>query len=114
MNRLNAGAGALLALTMAVPFAAGRQQQPKQESKKVEGAGCVEAGVEAGCLVLKDIRSGKTFNLIVSEPRPHAGEGIEFTGTLFDGVTTCMQGRAVQVASWEHKDTLKCAPGAKK
>jgi hypothetical protein len=64
--------------------------------------------------MVKDIKSGKVYNILVKDPRPHVGEGIEFSGTLFDGVTMCMQGTAVEVTSWEHKDTLKCGTGEKK
>jgi len=113
MKRSRMTLAAMLAAAISLPFLA-PGQQPKQDAKKVEGAGCVEAGVEAGCLIVKDIKSGKVFNLIVREPRPRVGEGIEFAGMLFGGVTTCMQGTAVQVASWRPKDTLKCAPGAKR
>jgi hypothetical protein len=104
---------AALAVVMVVPLGA-MAQNAKQDGKKVQGAGCVEAGVEAGCLIVKDIKSGKVYNILVKDPRPRVGEGIEFTGTLFDGVTMCMQGTAVEVASWEHKDTLKCGAGEKK
>ncbi len=89
-------------------------QDTKQDAKKVQGAGCVEAGVEAGCLIVKDIKSGKVFNILVKDPRPHAGEGIDFTGTLFEGVTMCMQGTAVQVDHCERDQTLKCGGPEKK
>jgi hypothetical protein len=82
---------------------------PAPEPKQVRAAGCVEAGVEMRCLVLKDVKSGKLYNLLVKEPRPKIGEGIEFTGMPFDGVTYCMQGIAVKVADWTRKDSLKCS-----
>jgi len=81
-------------------------QEPK--AKEVRGEGCVQSGVEARCLVLRDLRSGKLYNLLAKEPRPGVGEGIEFTGVPFEGVTYCMQGAAVEVTAWKHKDSLKC------
>ena len=81
---------------------------PAEKAKEIHGMGCVDPGVEARCLVVKDTKSGTLYNLRVKEPRPGVGEGIEFTGVAFDGVTTCMQGVAVTVTSWTKKDTLKC------
>jgi hypothetical protein len=82
---------------------------PAPETKQVRAEGCVEAGVEMRCLVLKDVKSGKLYNLLVKEPRPNIGDGIEFTGVPFDGVTYCMQGIAVKVTDWTHKDSLQCS-----
>jgi hypothetical protein len=39
------------------------------------------------------------------------GEGIEFTGVPYDGVTMCMQGIPVRVTQWKHKDSLRCPQG---
>jgi hypothetical protein len=96
----------MLAVT-STAFGAGPTEKPKQ----VRAEGCVEAGVEMRCLVLKDMKSGTLYNLLVKEPRPKIGEGIEFTGVPFDGVTYCMQGIAVQVTDWTRKDSLKCIQG---
>lgn len=82
---------------------------PVSESNIVRGEGCVEAGVEMRCLVVKDIKSSKLYNLMVREPQPNVGDGIEFTGVPFDGLTYCMQGIAVKVTDWARKDSLKCS-----
>jgi hypothetical protein len=84
---------------------------PAPEATQVRAQGCVEAGVEASCLEMKDLKSGKLYNLLVKEPRPKVGDGIEFTGVPFDGMTMCMQGAPVQVTTWTRKDSLKCAQG---
>jgi len=81
---------------------------PAPKPKQVHGVGCVEAGVEMRCLVVRDIKNGKLYNLLVKEPLPTVGEGIEFTGAPFDGVTYCMQGNAVKVTEWKSKKELKC------
>ena len=103
---------ALVAITLAgVVVASGVGQAP--ESKEMHAKGCVEPGVEARCLIVKDVKSGKLYNVFIKEPRPAIGDGIEFTAVPCDGVTYCMQGIAVQVTSWVRKDDLKCSPGEK-
>jgi|CZKF01.1.fsa_nt_gi hypothetical protein len=107
MKRVLLAVSAMMLVGATATFGAGSTPDPKQ----VRAVGCVEAGVEMRCLVLKDMKSGKLYNLLVKEPRPKIGDGIEFTGVPFDGVTYCMQGIAVQVTDWTHKDSLKCSQG---
>ena len=99
----------LLAVMAIAGAAAALLAAPAPKPKEIHGMGCVEAGVEAHCLVLKDIKSGMIFNLLVKQPRPAVGEGIEFTGVRHEGPTVCMQGAAIAVTSWIRKETLKCA-----
>lgn len=106
MNRTGVAIAAVAAAALVPWISTGQPTKPA--AKTVEGAGCVEAGVEAGCLIVKDLKSGKVFNLIVKAPQPAVGEGIEFRGTLFSGVTACMQGTAVEVTNWEPKASLNC------
>jgi hypothetical protein len=102
-------------LTMLAVAAATAAAGPEPKAKEVRAVGCVEAGVEANCLVLRDLKSGELFNLLVKEPRPAIGDGIEFTAVPFDGMTYCMQGTAVKVTAWTRKAQVKCtkqaAPG---
>ena len=84
---------------------------PAPEATEIHAQGCVEAGVENRCLVLKDAKSGKLYNLLIKEPRPAIGAGINFTGTPYEGVTTCMQGAPVTVTKWARNDSLKCKQG---
>lgn len=97
---------------MAIPCLAGQQAKP--DAKKVDGTGCVQAGVEAHCVVLRDMKTGKLYDLIFKVPRPRIGEGIEFSGTLFRGMTACMQGTPVEVEKWEPRPALKCGAGESK
>jgi len=97
-----------LAVAMAAAMAAAQSPVPEQQPKAVHGEGCVEAGVEMRCLVIKDVKTGTLYNLLVKGARPEVGVGIEFTGTPFDGMTTCMQGKPLTVTSWTRKDSLKC------
>ena len=97
-------AAAVLAASAAVAVAG-----PAEKPKEIHGAGCVEPGVEAHCLVVKDMKSGTLYNVLIKEPRPVIGDGIEFTGVPFEGMSVCMQGVAVKVTSWTKKDALKCS-----
>jgi len=80
-----------------------------QESRQVHAEGCIEQGVEAGCLIVKDRQSGELYNLLIKGPRPLPGNGIEFTGVPHDGPTSCMQGITLDVITWLNKSSLKCA-----
>ncbi len=77
-------------------------------ANQVKGKGCVQPGVEAGCLVVKDAESGKLFNLLIKGAKPAVGAGIDFVGTPFTGMTPCMQGFPVQIHSWSNNESLQC------
>jgi len=102
-----------LMMTVAVLVVAGVSAtgSAADKPKQVHGTGCVEPGVEARCVVLKDVKTGTLYNLLFKGPRPQIGDGVEFNGVLFEGMTMCMQGTAVEVADWAHSDSLKCGKG---
>jgi hypothetical protein len=100
--------GLLTACTMAQAQQPPHIPKPQPEPKKVHGEGCVETGVDARCLIVRDLRAGKLYNILVGDPRPNPGEGIEFTGTLQQGANICMQGAAIQVEHWARKESIKC------
>ncbi len=68
----------------------------------VKASGCVEAGVEAGCLVLNSAKDKKAYNLLFGsgKNKPTAGMAISFEGKVHAGPTTCMQGTAVNIEKW--------------
>ena len=82
---------------------------PGPDAKQITARGCVQAGAERRCLVLKDVESGKLFELLIKGAGPDIGTGIEFTGKPYPGTTACMQGSPVQVTSWTPKHYLKCS-----
>jgi hypothetical protein len=93
-------AGIMTLLLIGVQIGVSQNQPAAQsDSAAVTGAGCVEKGVEAGCLVLKDKESGTSYSLSFSGQKPAIGSGIRFSGEKRD-VSTCMQGQAVKVTSW--------------
>jgi hypothetical protein len=79
-----------------------------EKPQPIHGEGCVEPGVEAHCLVLTDLKSGNLYSLLIKGMQPEIGSGIEFTGLPHKGATACMQGSAIDVQTWTHKDSLKC------
>jgi hypothetical protein len=79
-----------------------------QEPKPVKGQGCVAAGAEASCLVVKDMKTGVLYDLFFKGTKPAVGTGIDFTGVPRDMMTTCMQGKPLEVSSWSRVDSLKC------
>ncbi len=101
----------LAAMTL-IAGAAAAAAGPAPEAKPVTGQGCVEAGVEAKCLVVKDVKSGVLYNLRIKGTQPQVGMGIEFTGAPFDGMTICMQGTPLNVTKWTLDNSLKCSPPA--
>lgn len=95
-------------LALAISAATFAAAAPPPDAKPVHAQGCVAAGVEASCLVVKDTATGKLYNLILKGAKPPIGAGIEFTSQPFTGSTTCQQGAPVQVANWQPKPTIKC------
>ena len=83
-------------------MAAGQTQKDKSAptGKTITGSGCVEAGVEAGCLVLKDTKTGTLYNLFFQGTPPAVNTAIRFTGSLHEGPTTCQQGTPVDVKNF--------------
>jgi len=81
--------------------------------KTITGSGCVEAGVEAGCLVLKDTKTGTLYNLFFQGTPPAINTAIRFTGNLHEGPTTCQQGTPVDVKKFT-PIRLSCSASGKK
>jgi adenine deaminase len=102
MKRTMLAAIALLGILVTAAAAA-------QEPKPIKGQGCVAAGVEASCLVVKDVKTGVLYNLFFKGTRPDVGTGIEFTGVPSDKMTICMQGTPLEVSHWSRVDSLKCS-----
>lgn len=87
--------------------------QAAAKPKTVRGSGCIENAVENNCHVLIDSKSGDTYNLFFSGKVPKSGTAIQFKGSGHQGMTTCMQGKPVNVSSWKKEKGIKCPPAAK-
>ena len=72
------------------------------QDKPISGAGCVRAGVEPKCLVLKDTKTGQNLSLHFEEgaKTPNVGEAISFQGTTASA-DTCQQGTPVKVSTFK-------------
>lgn len=81
----------------------------QRQRPQFHGEGCVEPGVEASCLLVRDVKTSAVYSLFIKGVQPAIGTGIEFTGISHRGVT-CMQGKPVDVLGWARKD-LKCLNG---
>jgi hypothetical protein len=92
--------------------AANAQPQKAARPKSIEGSGCVENAVEHACHVVIDSKTGETYNLLFSGKVPTAGTAIRFAGTEHQGMTTCMQGKPVNVSKWKKEKGIKCPPPA--
>ena len=76
----------------------------------IKGSGCVEAGVEAGCLVVG--KNKKAYNLVFgSGEKAKVGTAIAFEGTVHTGPSFCMQGTSVNVTKW--RETRRACPKPK-
>lgn len=73
----------------------------------VHAIGCVSPGVENGCTTLKDKKTGDVYTLFFASDAPPPNTGISLEGRVHQGMTTCMQGTAVDVAKWT-KVKMKC------
>lgn len=75
--------------------------QPGGGPNTVAGSGCISKAVETGCLILKDLNQKKEYNVFFKGKSPAIDTAISFQGQLHSGMTTCMQGTAVDVTKWQ-------------
>ena len=101
----------LTAVMFTAGMAATAGETQARDARQVHAGGCFEPGVEAGCLVVKGMKGGTLYNVLIKGQRPEVGEGIEFTGAPHDGPTSCMQGVAVSAIKWAPKKSLKYSEG---
>jgi hypothetical protein len=72
------------------------QERPKP--REVDVAGCVQAGVEAGCVMLVTTDGHKYHLLADKEKLPGLGSFVQVKGTAgADVISFCMEGEPLQV-----------------
>ena len=91
---------------------ASAQTQQSTKPKTIQGSGCIEKAVESSCHVLTDTKTGDLYNLLFSGKVPKNGTAIWFKGTEHQGMTTCMQGKPVNIKKWKKEKGIKCPPPA--
>jgi len=78
----------------------------------VRGSGCVEKAVESSCHVLIDSKTGDIYSLLFAAKVPKSGTAIRFHGAAHQGMSTCMQGKPVNITAWKKEKGIKCPPPA--
>src|ERR1700724_3696571 len=101
----------VVALTVAVlaPGLPAADATKPPANKKITITGCVTRGVEAGCLIVKDKKTNKTYNVFFKDKTPSLDTAIRATGTKHNAPTTCMQGVPVDVTKWTEL-RMHCPP----
>jgi hypothetical protein len=70
---------------------------PVKPTGSVTATGCVAPGVEAGCRILVDAKTGKSYSIFFEGIAPAIGTAITISGEPFKGVSTCMQSNPITV-----------------
>jgi hypothetical protein len=92
---------------------AAAQSRQSSKPKTIQGSGCIEKAVESSCQVVTDAKTGELYNLLFSGKAPKNGTAIWFKGTEHQGMTTCMEGKPVNVKRWTKEKGIKCPPPAR-
>lgn len=99
----------MAAVLVGAAMCAGAQTPRAAQPSKIHVTGCVQKGVEAGCLMLRAAKTGKLYQLLIRGLRPEAGLAIEIVGSPFRGLTNCIQGRPIFVGKWSRSSALLCS-----
>jgi hypothetical protein len=91
---------AAAALTGMLLTNAADAQQPLPPAKTVNILGCASKGVEL-CLIIKDIRNGKTYQINAANPPPPLGRVVHLTGTIATIIDFCQQGPVLTNIKWK-------------
>ena len=68
------------------------------QTGSVQFYGCVTAGTEPGCLMVRS--GGVTYDVTSASPSPSINMGMIGDGTLLNGPTTCQEGVALTNIHW--------------
>jgi hypothetical protein len=80
----------------------------RADAQTVYVTGCVKPGVEFGCLIITDHKSGKSYQINSASPRPDPAQNLVVTldGKIFQGVDFCMQGQILTDITWNYTKML--------
>lgn len=76
-------------------------------AEEITVSGCVAAGVEASCIILK-AAGGKTYDISAAQPAPVPGTYGTLKGTVTDNMSVCQQGPVVDPAEWQVQPGKAC------
>jgi hypothetical protein len=73
-------------------------------AQTVNVLGCVEPGVEIGCLIITDLKTNKNYNVGSANPRPDPARNlvIRLKGQISGGVSFCQQGTILNEITWSY------------
>jgi hypothetical protein len=92
---------AVLLFSVSWCLALARQDKTSPQAEVIKAEGCVQPGVEAGCLILKTFDSKQSYNVFFrTGKKPDPGTAISFEGVEHEGPTVCMQGTPVDIQKW--------------
>ena len=85
---------------------------PAPAAQTVRVLGCVRQGVEMGCLIIEDRKTGRTYQINAASPKPDPAQNLAVTlqGEITPGVDFCQQGQILTAITWRYTKT-RCAPG---
>lgn len=107
MWKFGAVASLAVFITAAVP-----QQSQAQGGPRVAVLGCVSPGVEAGCLIITDNVSGKTYQISSAVPKPDPAKHlvVRLSGTIVNKISFCQQGPILEEIKWSYTKMRCRAP----
>lgn len=81
-------------------------------AQTVHVLGCVKPGVELGCLIITDRRTGNSYDIGSAVPRPDPQQNlvVDLRGQLFHGTSFCMQGPILNDITWNYMK-MSCTLG---
>jgi len=102
----------VVACTLLMPVL-GASAQAQQPPQSVDVVGCVSRGVELNCLIIKDSKSGKTYQINAASPRPDPARNlvVHLKGQIAGAVDFCQQGPVLTAITWSY--TERQCPAAK-
>ncbi|MBV9610038.1 MAG: hypothetical protein JO187_10815 [Acidobacteria bacterium] len=92
----------VIALTLILSLSGLSQENPVETGgQTVTVSGCVEKGVENGCLVLRDTKTRQLYDLQFTGAKAAPGDRITFDTITRPGETSvCRQGKVAHVGEW--------------
>lgn len=81
-------------------------------AQPVHVLGCIKPGVEIGCLIITDKKTGKSYEIGSAVPRPDPGQNlvVDLEGEVFHGMSYCQQGTILKNITWNYTRML-CKAG---
>jgi hypothetical protein len=104
--------GKWIAFAVLSVISLGAGQPAVAAGETVHILGCVKPGVEGGCLMIADRKTGKLYQINSANPRPDPAQdlAVVLTGTISPGLDFCMQGPILKDITWSYTK-MPCKTG---